>query len=120
LVVVVHAAHIQDRDGARLVLQQMRQGWSRLQLFGAEGGYTGPLLDWVVNLGRRRRLEIVKRNADTTGFKVLPKRWIVERTFAWLGRYRRHSKDYEMLPEGSEAMIRISMINLMLHRLAPG
>ena len=54
------------------------------------------------------------------GFKVLPKRWIVERTFGWLGRYRRHSKDYEQLTDSSEAMIRISMINLMVHRLNPG
>ena len=65
-------------------------------------------------------LQIVKRNADVKGFKVLPKRWIVERTFGWLGRYRRHSKDYEALTESNEAMIRISMINLMLHRLKPG
>lgn len=76
--------------------------------------------NWVVDLGHRWRLEIVKRSANTTGFKVLPKRWIVERTFAWLGRYRRHSKDYEALTTSSQAMILISMINLMLHRLAPG
>ena len=118
--VVVHAADIQDRAGARLVLQRLRQGWSRLRLVWADGGYAGQLLNWVVDLGRRWRLEIVKRSADTRGFKVLPKRWIVERTFAWLGRYRRHSKDYEALTASSQAMILISMINLMLHRLAPG
>jgi putative transposase len=64
-------------------------------------------------------LEIVKRSDDVRGFAVLPKRWIVERTFAWLGRSRRLSKDYEGLPETSEAWIRIAMIHLMLKRLAP-
>ena len=59
-----------------------------------------------------------KRNDDVTGFSVLPKRWIVERTFAWLGRYRRLSKDYEALPESSESVILIAMINLMNRRLA--
>jgi len=64
--------------------------------------------------------QIVKRSDDVTGFKVLPKRWIVERTFSWLGRYRRLSKDYESLPVSSEAMIHLAMINLMTHRLQPG
>jgi putative transposase len=120
LVVVVHAASIQDRDGAKLVLQKLAQGWVRLRLIWADGGYAGQLVQWVGALARRWRLEIVKRSDDTVGFKVLPKRWIVERTFGWLGRYRRHSKDYEALPDSSESMIRISMINLMLHRLKPG
>ena len=65
-------------------------------------------------------LEIVKRTDDVKGFKLLPHRWVVERTFGWIGRYRRHSKDYEYLTASSEAMIKISMINLMLHRLSPG
>jgi putative transposase len=65
-------------------------------------------------------LEIVKRCDDVTGFKILPRRWVVERTFGWLGKYRRLSKDYEMLPENSEAMIYVALINLMLHRLKPG
>jgi putative transposase len=120
LVVVVHAASLQDRDGATVVLQLLVRGWSRLQLIWADGGYAGQLVEWVKALGRRWRLEIVKRSDDMVGFKILPKRWIVERTFGWLGRYRRHSKDYEALTESSESMIRISMINLMLHRLKPG
>ena len=118
--VVVHAASIQDRDGAKLALQRLVRGWGRLRLIWADGGYAGQLVHWVKALGRRWRLEIVKRSDDMVGFKVLPKRWIVERTFGWLGRYRRHSKDYEALTDSSEAMIRISMINLMLHRLNPG
>lgn len=120
LVVVVHAASIQDRDGAKLVLQHLVRGWSRLRLIWADGGYAGQLLLWVQTLGRRWRLEIVKRSDDVKGFKILPKRWIVERTFGWLGRYRRHAKDYESLTDSSESMIRLSMINLMLHRLEPG
>ena len=120
LVVVVHAASIQDRDGAKLVLQRLVQGWVRLRLIWADGGYAGQLVQWVKALGRRWTLEIVKRSDDMVGFKVLPKRWIVERTFGWLGRYRRHSKDYEALTDSSESMIRISMINLMLHRLKSG
>ena len=63
--------------------------------------------------------EVVKRSDDTQGFTVLPRRWVVERTFAWLGRYRRLSKDYEQLPESSEAMIYAAMRRLMLRRLAP-
>ena len=65
-------------------------------------------------------MEIVKRCDYIIGFVILPRRWVVERTFAWLGKYRRLSKDYETLPETSEAMIHIAMINLMLHRLKPG
>jgi putative transposase len=119
LCVVVHSAAIQDRDGAKLVLEKLSGMFGRLRLIWADGGYAGQLIDWAGTL-RSWTLEIVRRCDGLAGFKVLPKRWIVERTFAWLGRYRRHSKDYEMLPESSEAMIRLSMINLMLHRLAPG
>jgi putative transposase len=65
-------------------------------------------------------LQIVKRTDDLKGFVVLPKRWIVERTFAWMGRYRRLSKDYETLTDSSETIVRLAMINLMIHRLKPG
>ena len=87
-----------------------------MKLIWADGGYSGQLIDWARKLGRWI-VQIVKRSEP--GFVVLPKRWIVERTFAWLGKYRRLSKDYETLPESSESMIRIAMINLMLHRLEP-
>jgi putative transposase len=123
LALVVHAASIQDRDGAKLALAQLdekrkgRRLFPRLKVIWADGGYAGQLIDWVKNLGRWT-LAIVKRTSD--GFAVLPKRWIVERTFAWLGKYRRLSKDYETLTESSESMIRVAMINLMLHRLKPG
>jgi putative transposase len=119
LCVVVHAGNIQDRDGAKLAMRKLVGAFGRLKLIWADGGYAGQLIQWARTLGRWT-LEIVKRCDDAAGFKVLPKRWIVERTFCWLGKYRRHSKDYEALTDSSETMIRISMINLMLHRLKPG
>jgi putative transposase len=116
---VVHAANIQDRDGAKLVIAQLKGVCPRLALIWADGGYAGKLIEWVKEFGCWT-LEIVKRCDDVTGFKILPRRWVVERTFGWLNKYRRLSKDYEMLPENSEAMIYIAMINLMLRRLRPG
>lgn len=122
LVAVVHPADVQDRDGARLVLAMLRHTFARLRLIWADGGYAGQLLDWVRNLRVRNRLrmELVKRSDDLKGFKVLPRRWFVERTFGWLGRQRRLSKDYEYLPATSEAIIYIAMIGLMIRRLAQG
>lgn len=118
VMLVVHSAAVQDRDGAKLVLEKMKSCFPRLQLIWADGGYAGQLIDWVKTLAGWV-LQIVKRNADVTGFVVLPKRWIVERTFGWLGRYRRLSKDYETLVESSEAQIHLAMINVMIHRLKP-
>ena len=120
MAVVVHAANIQDRDGAKLVLQRLRSQCFRLVLIWADGGYVGQLVDWLWSLRRRSKilLEIVKRCDDVKKFKVLPHRWIVERTFAWLGRYRRLSKDYEFLTETSETFIKIAMIHIMVRRLA--
>jgi putative transposase len=116
LTVVVHAASIQDRDGAKLVIEKARGLFPRLKLVWADGGYAGQLVDWVQNTCGWL-LEIIKRNTDTIGFQVLPRRWVVERTFAWLGRYRRLSKDYEELTDTSETMIQIAMIRLMLGRI---
>ena len=119
LAVVVHAADIQDRDGAKLVLADLRGHYSRLRLIWADGGYSGKLIEWVRELRKVNKLwlEIVKRTDDMAGFKLLPHRWVVERTFAWLGRNRRLSKDYEVLPETGEAMIRLAMIHLMVRRI---
>ena len=117
LVLVVHEASIQDRDGAKLVLEHFQRGFCRLKLIWADGGYAGKLVAWT-RKNLHRTLQIVKRSDGVKGFAVLPKRWIVERTFGWLGRYRRLSKDYEQLTENSEAMIHIVMINLMSKRLA--
>jgi Transposase and inactivated derivatives len=122
IAVVVHPADIQDRDGAKLVLAMLADSWKRIRLICADGGYAGQLLTWVRNLRSRNRiwLEIVKRSDDIRGFKVLPRRWVVERTFGWLGRQRRLSKDYEFHAATSEAMIRVTMIGVMLRRLASG
>lgn len=118
MAVVVHAANIQDRDGAKLVLRRIRKRYPRLKLIWADGGYAGKLIEWTKSLGGWV-LEIVKRSDDVAGFTVLPRRWVVERTFGWIGRYRRMSKDYETLPASSETMVYLVMINLMIHRLSP-
>ena len=113
----VHPGNIQDRDGARLVLEPLADGLPRMERIWADGGYAGQLVDWV----RERcgwELAIVKRPVEADGFVVSPKRWIVERTFAWLGKCRRLSKDYEHLVASSEAMIRLAMIGLMTRRLS--
>ncbi len=115
---VVHPANIQDRDGGKLLMKRLGRRFGRLKLIFADGGYAGRFVDWTMGW-YGRVVEIVKGTALHT-FEVLPKRWIVERTFSWFGRYRRLSKDYETLVEHSEAMIHIAMINLMVHRLSPG
>jgi len=117
LLVVVHAANIQDRDGAKLVLQDAKRRCPRVQLLWADGGYAGKLVAWIATT-LHWMVEIVKRSDDMKGFQVLPRRWVVERTFGWLGRYRRLSKDYERLPETSVALIYLAMTHLMVRRLA--
>lgn len=114
----VHPANVQDRDGGRILIRQLGRRWRRLQLIFADGGYAGQFVDWTRGWFGRF-VEIVPRHSSGR-FVVLPKRWIVERTFAWLGKYRRLSKDYETLTPSSESMILIAMINVMFHRLSPG
>jgi putative transposase len=116
LAVVVHPANIQDRDGAKLVFEKVRGKFRRLSLVWADGGYTGQLIQWLADFCHWT-LQIVKRCDKATGFHVLPRRWVVERTFGWIGRCRRLSKDYEADPHSSEAMVYIAMIQLMLRRL---
>jgi putative transposase len=117
LAVVVHSAGIQDRDGAKAVFESIRNDLPRLQLVWADGGYAGKLVEWVKS-ECGWVLEIVKRSDDVKGFKLLPRRWVVERTCGWLGRFRRMSKDYEFDPKTSESMIHLAMINIMVRRLA--
>ena len=119
MAVVVHPANIQDRDGARSVLERLVGSFTRLRLIWADGGYAGALVGWVRSLRRRGRLrlEIVKRSDTAKGFVVLPRRWVVERTFAWLGRNRRLSKDYEGTISSSEAFVKLAMIHLMARQL---
>ena len=118
LSVVVHAAGIQDRDGARLVINKLPGRFPRLSLIWADGGYRGQLADWALSLSGWV-LEIVQRPKDSHTFEALPRRRVVERTLAWLGRRRRLSKDYEALPETTESWVYIAMTHLMLRRLAP-
>ncbi len=120
LAVLVHPADIQDRDGARGLLERVKDAFPRLQLIWADGAYSGVLLDWVAKLRDLNplRLEIIKRKKGIKGFQLLPHRWKVERTFAWLGRHRRMSKDYEKLSQTGEALIHVIMIGLMLRRRA--
>ena len=113
---VVHAADIQDRDGAKLLFGKAAALFPTIQLIWADGGYAGQLAEWIKSWCGWT-LEIVKKSAAETGFKLLPRRWVVERTLAWLGRSRRLSKDYEELTDNSEAMLQIAMIQMMLHRL---
>jgi putative transposase len=102
------------------VLEVLRHHFSRLRLLWADQAYRGDLGAWLWGLRPWRKvcLEIVKRPEGIKGFLLLPKRWIVERTFAWLSRYRRLSKDYEYLTQTSETMIRVAMIHVMVRRLA--
>jgi putative transposase len=117
---VVTAANVQDRDGALQLLEGLRYRFSRLRLLWADQAYAGDLIGWLWALRpwRKIHLEIVKRPEGIKGFQLLPKRWIVERTFGWFGRYRRLSKDYEYLTHTSEAVIHVAMIHLMVRRLA--
>jgi putative transposase len=116
LAVVVHAANEHDSKSAPMVIAELRGRFSRMVKIIADGGYRGELVEntrkifgWVV--------EIVMRSDTATKFEVLPKRWIVERTFAWFESYRRLSKDFEYQTETSQAMIQLSMIKLMLNRI---
>lgn len=125
LVAVVTAANVQDVAGAKLVLQHLsdhlRQRspwrWQGLTRLWADGGYRGTLLAWV-RLHFGWTLTIVQKVAGQVGFQVLPKRWLVERTFAWLNRQRRLSKDFERLPATSQSFIYVAMLRLMVRRLA--
>ena len=118
MAVKVHPANIQDRDGAKLVLTKLVGRSPRLQLIWADGGYAGQLVEWAQQVGNWT-LSIVRRDAEVHHFQVLPRRWVVERTFGWLGRCRRLSKDYEASPASSEAWVYIAMLHLMLRRLHP-
>jgi putative transposase len=131
LAVVVHAANLQDRQGGKLLLSTLRKTFPRLQRIWADQGYTGGLIPWTAQ-EHGVRLEVVyptsrqlQRDAPDLvadlgygpGFRVVPKRWIVERTFSWIGRQRRMSKDYERQVGSAEAFIYLVGIRLLLARL---
>jgi transposase len=117
LCAVVHPASLQDRDGAVLVLDKhTRQLFPFLEKIFADSAYGGPKLRRAI-AGAPWKIEVVKRSADQKGFEVLPKRWVVERTIAWINRCRRLTKDYENLNRTALAFIRLASIRLMLRRL---
>jgi transposase len=117
LAVVVTIAGIQDRDGACRLLAAVRAKFSTIGVIWADGGYAGRLVTWASSV-LAFAVTIVKRTDDLTGFRVLPRRWVVERTLAWISKHRRCVRDYETLPEHSEAMVYIAMIMTMSRRLA--
>ncbi len=112
---VVHDAGIQDRDGARILLKDIKKKHRRLKLFWADGGYRGPIMEALANQ-EKLKIEIVKRGEEKA-FKVLPKRWIVERSFAWLEPARRLAKHYENLDKTQEAMIQLRFIQIAINRI---
>jgi len=134
--VKVHPADIQDRDGARLLLKAAKNQCPRVSLLFADGGYQGTLVHWIKETTGWRTEIVRKPNWKRgvwmqsglplgveppilpTGFQVLPRRWVVERIFAWIGHYRRFSKDYEQLCEAVESLIYLAMTRLVLVRLA--
>ena len=116
LAIVVTGAQVQDRDGAKLAAAKLKGKFPRLRLFWADGAYAGSLIEWFATLAHWV-LEIVHKPEGQKGFQILPRRWVVERTFGWFGFYHRLSKDYEYLTSHSESMIRVAMIHLMLRRL---
>jgi putative transposase len=116
LAVVVHAAHISESRGCRLVLIRLWKQFPKLLKIVVDGGYKQGCLDWGKAMFGYT-LEVVKRS-DTGKFTILPKRWIVERTFGWISCYRRLNRDVEHNPKSSEANIKIAMISLMLNRIA--
>lgn len=120
LTMVITSAAVQDRDAAKTLIKTLLGLFGRLQIIWADGGYLGSLVQWVKRLRPfgKLHLEIVRRCDRSDGFKVLPKRWIIERTFGWLIKSRRLCRDYEVRLDHSEAMIRICMIRLMVRRLA--
>ena len=120
LAIMITPAAVQDRDAAKNLIQLLIRMYSRVQVIWADGGYLGSLVQWVKQLHPfgKLHLEIVRRSDRQKGFKVLPKRWIVERTFGWLSKSRRLCRDYEVRLDHSESMIRICMIRIMLRRLA--
>lgn len=116
--VVVHPANVQDRDGAALVLDKIRNSFPWLELIWGDSGYNAHQVNTAVAKVPSLRIEIVKRSDDMKGFVLLPRRWVVERTFSWFGRNRRLAKDWENLAETLLAFITLACIQIAIRRLA--
>jgi putative transposase len=119
IAVVVHAAHIQDQDGAKEVLRKAKRRFPRLKLLWADSAYARDYLPTWALVACNLVLDIVRRAAGAVGFVVLHRRWVVERTFAWLVRNRRLARDYERSPRVSETWVHVAMVRVMLRRLKP-
>jgi transposase len=118
--VIVHSAGVQDRDGAPPLLASIRSAFPWLRLVFADGGYAGEKLRAAVARLGDWTLAIVKRAADADGFQVLPRRWVVERTLAWLNRNRRLAKDFEKSIASAECWIMLASVKLLSRRIARG
>ena len=119
LTVLVTAASVQDRDAARPLLWNLRRAFPSVRLAWADGGYAGKLVTWAAcKLKPKLTLEIVRRPDDLHTFQVLPRRWVVERTLAWITRHRRTVRDYERLRAHHETYVYWAMIIVMTRRLA--
>ena len=117
--ILVTPADTTERDGAQSLLQRTLGVFTWLRLLWVDGGYSGPVFaEWVRNLRAKLEVKVVKRSDDAKGFQVLPRRWVVERTFAWLMRHRRLVRDYETTETSAEAWAYIAMIRIQLRRLA--
>ena len=115
----VTPASCPEREGAQKVLSQVGDWFTRLRRLWVDGGYTGKAFaDWVQAHWPKIEVEVVKRSDDVQGFVVLPRRWVVERTFGWLMRHRRLVRDYECTESSAEAWIQLAMIRIQLRRLA--
>jgi transposase len=114
----ITAADVQDRDGCIPMLKQVQRQFPFLDAVIADGGYQGARTAAAVYRAARAPLQIVKRSDAAKGFQVLPKRWIVERTFGWLGRCRRLGKDFENLTRSKIAFVKLAMIRLLIRRIA--
>jgi putative transposase len=118
LALVVHPADVQDPEGGKQVLAKVPGVFPHLLKIWADGRYAGKFLTWAFQFGGWW-VEVVNRPKGAPGFVLLKRRWIVERTFAWLENYHRLSKDHEALPESSENLIYLAMIHVMVRRLRP-
>ena len=116
---LVTAASVQDRDAAKPLLWNLRRAFPSIRLAWADGGYAGKLVTWAASkLKPKPALQIVRRPDDLHAFKVLPRRWVVERTLSWITRHRRTVRDYERLPAHHETYVYWAMIIVMTRRLA--
>jgi transposase len=115
---IVHCGHIQDRDGGPMLLARMKNQYSSLRMLFADAGYQGSKFrDAAMKVRKKLGIEIIKRSDKAKGFEVLPKRWVVERTLAWLSRYRRLAKDFENLNCRALAFLKLASIRFMMRKL---